>query len=45
MTWDDDYMELGETNMIPTSYGFLNMLTLEKFDHEGHKIVEDIEDE
>lgn len=38
---DDDYMELGELNLIPTEYGFVNAETGEKYDHYGEPIVDE----
>lgn len=37
---DSDFMEIGETNLVATWYGYLNTLTGEKLDHEGLPLKE-----
>lgn len=33
-----DFMEIGDTGLIPTSYGFLDTNTGQKLDHEGNPL-------
>lgn len=42
---DNDFMEIGDTNLVPTWYGYLNTLTGEKLNHDGETIKEDIKDQ
>lgn len=37
---DSDNMEIGETGLVPTEYGFYNSITGEKLNHEGLPINE-----
>lgn len=38
---DNDFMEIGDTHLVATWYGYLNTLTGEKLNHEGLPLKED----
>ena len=38
-------MEIGETGLIPTPYGFYNIETGQKLDHDGKEIQEDTKED
>ena len=39
-----DHMEIGDSHLIPTPYGFYNALTNERLDMEGNPLGEDPEE-
>lgn len=40
-----DFMELGDSGLVPTPYGFYNIETGEKLDHDGVPLDEDSSEE
>lgn len=41
----EDFIEIGESGLVPTEYGFYDTNTKEKLDFDGNKITEDTEAE